>query len=704
MPILGAGAQHRNPRREVSTGFAANTDLQWWLIVKKRRRKTSDATPASAPKKRSRWAAPALVAALVLVFYWVPLTSEFASIQWDAADLHYPFQKYWSDHVRSGSLPSWTPYVFSGYPLLAYPETAAWYPPHWPFFLIGITPRMIQAELALNAFLACLGAFLLISRIVESRAAAVLGGLCYGLSGFFAGHASHVGIFAAAACFPWLLLAFRHALDGAALRYTALGGMVGAAMILAGYFQTAMYGFLALGLYALADLYRAPRRWLRIGSVVAGMLALAIVLAAIQVVPTLQLVHASSRARFNYSRIAEGVLELRALPTLIAPDWLGAISDKYTGPFDVTQYYFYAGFLLLPLVALGLAKSKTRLHAVFLIVPAVWFMLGGGAGLYRVAMLLPGMNKVRAPIQGWFVVALGLAMLAAAGFNWVEQRWRVPYLGAIVIAILFVDVWYWNSLENPLAFGHFSYDQAYGAGENALLHHVVPMVPPLTRFDGGRRPPVGPRDFALDLHLESTAGYAAVPIRDYMRYEAAMRRNPKLRDGLNVSAYVTADSAGVASNPSVLPRVYFPKSIVDVANKAEEFHALATLDPHLQSVALAPHNPIRQDPAATVAVLSYNDESYRVRYRTASPALLRLSVPYFPGWRAIVDGTQLPIVHVDLALMGVVVPAGDHEIQFFFRSDTFGIGAAITLAGLILCALLVAAPARLQRARQPATG
>ena len=173
--------------------------------MKKQRKKNSAATPPSVPKSQSRWAAPALLTLLVLVFYLVPLTSESASIHWDAADLHYPFQKYWSEHVRSASLPAWTPYIFSGYPFLAYPETAAWYPPHWPFFLIGITPRMIQAELALNAAIACLGAFFLIAVEVKSRAAALLGALCYGLSGFFAGHASHVGIFAAAACFPWLI-------------------------------------------------------------------------------------------------------------------------------------------------------------------------------------------------------------------------------------------------------------------------------------------------------------------------------------------------------------------------------------------------------------------------------------------------------------------------------------------------------------------
>jgi uncharacterized membrane protein YfhO len=109
-------------------------------------------------------------------------------------------------------------------------------------------------------------------------------------------------------------------------------------------------------------------------------------------------------------------------------------------------------------------------------------------------------------------------------------------------------------------------------------------------------------------------------------------------------------------------------------------------------VAVTPHSPIQQDPAATATVLAYDEESYRIRYHAASPSLLRLSVPNFSGWHAVVEGTQLAIVPVDLALMGVVVPAGDHELRFFYHSSSFRLGAAITLAGLVLCALLIAAP------------
>ena len=54
----------------------------------------------------------ALIALCAILFYWAPMTSPSASIQWDAADMHYPLQKYFSDRLLSGKLPFWTPYLF----------------------------------------------------------------------------------------------------------------------------------------------------------------------------------------------------------------------------------------------------------------------------------------------------------------------------------------------------------------------------------------------------------------------------------------------------------------------------------------------------------------------------------------------------------------------------------------------------------------
>ncbi len=432
----------------------------------------------------------------------------------------------------------------------------------------------------------------------------------------------------------------------------------------------------------------AARRWLRTTAIVGGMLAGALACAAIQILPGLELVSHSIRAASNYSTSTEGILHPQALMTLVAPDWLGVISDNYSGPFDRTQYYFYAGLLLLPLAALGAVKTRARLPALLLIVPPAWFMLGPAGGFYRLVALAPGLGKFRAPIQGWFLVAFGLALLAAAGGNWLFARWRIPYLGIMVAAIFFADLWYSNSFKNPLAYARASFEELYGAHEEMGRAKVAASQPPLTRFDGPRHLfALGPQDHPLDLKLEATYGYFALEPALYDEYTDAIERNAKLRDGLNVSRFLNMTTGSLDPNPSVLPRAYFPKAVADVSSLAESRQALETLDPRAQSVVLLPHSPVRQDPAATASVISYDEQSYRIRYHAAWPSLLKLSVAWYPGWRATLNGGELPVVRVDHALMGAVVPAGDGEVEFRFHSNYFAAGLAITLIaalGLLL--------------------
>ena len=90
------------------------------------------------PASRFIWLALVLA---TLLFWAIPLFQSHATIHWDLADVMYPAQKYFSDSVHAGRLPYWTPFLYSGMPFLSDPQTGAWYPLHWPFFLIGITPH-----------------------------------------------------------------------------------------------------------------------------------------------------------------------------------------------------------------------------------------------------------------------------------------------------------------------------------------------------------------------------------------------------------------------------------------------------------------------------------------------------------------------------------------------------------------------------------
>jgi uncharacterized membrane protein YfhO len=86
---------------------------------------------------------------------------------------------------------------------------------------------------------------------------------------------------------------------------------------------------------------------------------------------------------------------------------------------------------------------------------------------------------------------------------------------------------------------------------------------------------------------------------------------------------------------------------------------------------------------------------YRVRYQAQRPTLLRVAVPYFPGWRAEVDGQPASVMPADLALIGVSVPAGSHELTLRYRSTWFLAGAAISLLSwmAVLVGLVVNPPA-----------
>lgn len=627
----------------------------------------------------------------VLLCYWTPLTSSNASIQWDAADEFQPGQQYLSDELYAGRVPFWTPFLWAGFPFLADPQLGAWYPLNWPFLIIGPSPRVFEAENLLHALLACFGAYLLAKRLFANRAAAVFAGLAYGLSGFFAGHGSHTPMFQAAAWLPWLQLLFLRALDDRAARYGTLATLVAAAIILAGHFQTALYCFAGLGLFAATRIVTEPRRWLRIAGLAAVIPIGGTLLSAVGTAPGLELVVYSIRTTLAATARHEGFLSVGSLVTLVYPNFYGALTGSYSGPGDITQYYFYAGILLLPLAIAGLRNLTARRLAISLIVPCLWYAAGSRLGLYELIARLPGFSSVRAPIHIWFVPALGLALAGAAGFAWMVTRWPRPWLVAVILLSTTADLWYWNSDNNPLSYGHSSYEATYGAGYQLFERAVASSQPPLTRFAAPERlPTFGPMNHPLLARVEATYGYNPLMLSSYSDYASAMQANPLLTNGLNAARVLDRQRGAVVANPAALPRVNVPRELTAVSGPDESRRLLATLDPAQKALVPSKVAGLRQDPQASAQVLEYSGDRYRIHYRCPTETLLRVSAAYFPGWRARIDGRELEVHTVDHALMGVVVPAGDRDLVLEYHSRYFVAGLMISLTALLACAAILA--------------
>jgi hypothetical protein len=657
---------------------------------KKKQQVTVVAQPVSPAADRWRLLGPAILAGMTLICHWAPMTSSDTSILWDAADAFQVMQNYLSQELHAGRIPFWTPYPWAGYPFLADPQVGAWYPLNWPFFLIGVSPHMLAVEHWLHGLLACFGAYLLAWRLLAHRPAAVLAGLCYGLSGFFAGHSSHTPMLEAAAWMPWLLLLLDRALESQPLWNTILGGLAAGMLILAGHFQTALYSFLALGLFAVARVVAEPRRWARILGMALAMPLIGTLISAVSTGPGLELTVSSIRTALAAATRREGNVPLGALSTLVNPDFYGVFSDNYHGPQDITQYYFYAGVLLLPLAAFGCRDRKVRWIGGLLVVPTIWYALGQPAGLYRLVALLPGFSSVRAPVNIWFVPALGLALLAGAGLVAVSKRWPIPWIPAAVLVVFCADLFYHQSATNPLAYARQSYDELYGAKEDTF-RRVVAGLPPLTRFQApDNLASFGPLMHALELRTEVTYNYDPLELSRYAAFVNAMNSNASLRKDLNVSRWLDMHNGSVHAEPDTLARANFPRELIPVGSVEESRRRLATLDPARQALVPMGTPVAAQDGQGVADVREFTPGHYRIHYRCASPSLLRVGNAYFDGWTANSGGRGLAVLLVDHALLGVVVPAGEADVILDYHSTYFLPGALVSLASLVGCAGLLA--------------
>ncbi len=656
------------------------------------RRKKAAAAPKAVSFNANRLIWPALALA-TLIFYWTPLFDDQATIQWDAVDVHYSAQKYFEETLRATGLPHWTPYEYSGMPFLADPQTAAWYPPHWPFFLLGITPRSIEWELALHAFLALGGAFVLARRLIGQTGAALVAAILYAWGGFFAAHSSHLGMFETAALLPWLLWAALGAIESGSAPSMALTAGIAGLVVLAGHFQAALYSFFALALFIAAQ--RKMRGvWVMAAAVAGGFL-----MGAIQVLPGLELTLESVRSGANAHGITNAPLSWPALATLVAPNFFGVLSGGYKGPGDSTQFYFYQGLLLVPLAAAGFARRKGMAIPLALIVPALWYSLGPGTGLYSALTLLPGFKQVRAPVHIWFAISLGLALAAGSGCVWIAGRVRKPWLAAAILVVSAVDLWHSNMAANPLTYGRESFADLYGrAFDNYQSHLEAIKRRPFYRiwspFDSSA---FGPLNSSLESHTEATYGYNPLELARYEAYLEAAGGNPRLLNGLAVTNKIDTARGAIVENAEALPRVSAPPKVEFAASPGRARAMLGSLDPAQSAIVEGPERPLA--PGSTkIRIVNYEDDFYRIRYSAGSETLLRIAVPYFPGWVASVDGRAVGVLAVDYALSGVIVPAGEHELEFRYRSNWFRTGAALSLlTAAALMAVLVRSRFRLSR-------
>jgi hypothetical protein len=161
------------------------------------------------------------------------------------------------------------------------------------------------------------------------------------------------------------------------------------------------------------------------------------------------------------------------------------------------------------------------------------------------------------------------------------------------------------------------------------------------------------------------------------------------------------ETALVYENRDVLGPAWIAGGIERVPTAEEAWRRLATADgPVAIAVGDAGGLPsARATSDGTARVLPADDATVTVAVTAPSGGVLVLPRLPAPGWRASVDGRDTPVVAVDGALTGVVLPAGAREVRLRYAPASLWLGGAVSAIGLALAAALGARGARRDRDR-----
>jgi hypothetical protein len=89
-------------------------------------------------------------------------------------------------------------------------------------------------------------------------------------------------------------------------------------------------------------------------------------------------------------------------------------------------------------------------------------------------------------------------------------------------------------------------------------------------------------------------------------------------------------------------------------------------------------------------ISSWGEQEIVARYKTSQDGWLVLSLPWYPGWEASIDGGVSQIcVRAMHALSAIRVPSGEHEVRVIYHPRSWQVGCFISFGTGFLCALWV---------------
>jgi hypothetical protein len=175
-----------------------------------------------------------------------------------------------------------------------------------------------------------------------------------------------------------------------------------------------------------------------------------------------------------------------------------------------------------------------------------------------------------------------------------------------------------------------------------------------------------------------------------VRYVLAQQELPEDRFRQVMSSLYMSENA--------LPRAFLVGKARLVEDEAVHLSLMAdrSLDLSEEVLLFEDPGPLDEGSTGTAEITEYRTDRVVVKTNASGSCLLVLTDVYYPpGWRALVDGSEAPILRADYAFRAVHLSPGSHTVEFVSVKRSFRTGLAVSLisgvlsVGMILAGLLL---------------
>lgn len=326
-------------------------------------------------------------------------------------DIHsqiYPWKKFTIDTYRSGQIPLWNPYNFSGNPHLANFQSAVLSPFNLLFFILPFIDAW-SILILLQPLMSGLFMYLMLRSFSRSEIGSIIGAISFMFCGFMTVWMAYGTLSYAALYLPLAIYSIEKFGQTQKNKFLTLLALTIPLSFFSGHFQISIYFFLIVSLFAAFKIIENRKNLILIFPLFLGL-----VFSLPQILPSLEFYKSSIR---NSIFIITEVIPFKYLATLFAPDYFGNPVTRNDWFGHYAEWSSFVG--IIPLIFSFFAfskKNKNIFFFLFLLVFSLILAIDSPISNFIVSLKIPVIST--SSLSRIIVLfSFSIASLSAFGFD-----------------------------------------------------------------------------------------------------------------------------------------------------------------------------------------------------------------------------------------------------------------------------------------------